>query len=141
VSAMTNEEVVRTACQVIWTDGDVSRVSEFYGEGFKADYPMTDWGRGLEGVEALARSVRESFPDYREQIDELFVDGDNVIVRLTIRGTHEGPLMNVLPTGKAVEFRDVTICRVADGKIVEQRGLSDHLSVMVQLGVIELPGA
>lgn len=136
---MDNAQVVREACQVIWTEGDVDRVPEFYGENFKADYPLTNWGQGLAGVKALALDVRRSFPDYREQIDELFVDGDNVIVKLTIRGTHEGALMGVAPTGKAVEFRDVTICRVVGGKIVEQRGLSDHLSVMIQLGVVQMP--
>lgn len=40
---MTNEELVRNACQVIWTDGDVSRIGEFYAENFEAKYPMTNW--------------------------------------------------------------------------------------------------
>ena len=54
----TAADIVRQACQVIWTDGDVSRVAEFYADDFVADYPMTDWGHGLAGVAALARQVR-----------------------------------------------------------------------------------
>ena len=138
---MTNEEIVRAACQVIWTDGDVSRAGEFYAEDFQANYPITDWGRGLEGLKRLATDQRAAFPDYREQIDELITAGDRVIVRLTIRGTHKGPRPNLPATGKAVEFSDVTICRIENGKIVEQSGLSDYLSLYLQLGVIELPDA
>jgi predicted ester cyclase len=40
------------------------------------------------------------------------------------------------PKGKAVAFRDVTILRLRDGKIIEQRGLSDCLTMFQQLGVI-----
>lgn len=136
---MTNEEIVRNACQIVWSDGDISRIGEFYGEDFSADYPMTDWGEGLKGIEKLVLGIRSGFPDYRERIDELFVAGDDVIVRLTIKATHSGPLHDLPATGRAVEFRDVTICTVVDGKIVRQRGLTDYLSLYTQLGLIELP--
>ena len=136
---MTNEEIVRAACKVIWTDGDVSRIGEFYAEDFQANYPTTNWGSGLEGAKHLATELRQAFPDYREQIDELITTGDRVIVRLTIRGTHKGPLPNLPATGKSVEFTDVTICRIENGKIAEQSGLSDYLALYLQLGVIELP--
>ena len=135
----TAEAVVRDACRVIWTEGDLGRVREFYAEDFRADYPGTDWGTGAAGVERLAAGIRQGFPDYREQIDELFVDGDNVIVRLTICGTHLGPMGDLPATGRKVEFRDVSILRVVAGKIVEQRGLTDYLTLYQQLGVIELP--
>ncbi len=136
---MTNEQIVRTACQVVWSEGDISRVSEFYAEDFQAHYPITDWGSGINGVKNLVMETRKSFPDYREQIDELIIAGDRVIVRLTVRGTHMGPLPYLPTTGKEVEFTDVTICRIKNGKIVEQRGLSDYLSLFLQLGLIELP--
>ena len=138
---MTNEELVRNACQVIWTDGDVSRIGEFYAEDFQANYPMTNWGTGLEGAKNLALEIRAAFPDYRERIDELIDAGDRIIVRLTIQGTHQGDYGGLPATGKSVEFTDVTICRIENGRIVEQSGLSDLLTLFVQLGLIELPGS
>ena len=138
---MTSADIVREACRVIWTEGDVSRAEEFYSEDFKADYPMTNWGNGIEGLKRLATAQREAFPDYRERIDALYDAGDHIIVTLTIRGTHKGPLPGLPPTGKEIEFRDVTICRIEDGKIVEQSGLSDYLTIYQQLGVVELPTA
>ena len=39
-------------------------------------------------------------------------------------------------TGKAVAFRDVTILKLRDGKIIESRGLSDYLTMFQQLSMI-----
>jgi steroid delta-isomerase-like uncharacterized protein len=138
---VTNEQIVRDACRIIWTEHDLSRIPEFYAEDFKADYTFTDWGVGLEGIKALATQQREAFPDYSEHIDELIDGGDRIVVVLTIRGTHLGALPNLPATGKAFEIRDVTICRIENGKIAAQSGLSDHLSFFLQAGLIELPGA
>ena len=53
-----------------------------------ADYPFTDWGKGIEGVKALAASVRVGLPDYREDI-KLLIDGDDyIVVGLLIEGAH-----------------------------------------------------
>jgi predicted ester cyclase len=114
----------------------VDRVSEFYSDDFTADYAFTDWGTGIEGVKALAANVRVGFPDYREEIKLLIDGGEYVVVELLIEGTHIGPMNGIEPTGKAVAFRDVTILRLRDGKIIEQRGLSDYLTMFQQLGVI-----
>lgn len=127
-------EVVREACHVIWTEGQIERVAEFYSDDFKADYPMTDWGTGLAGVAKLAADVRQDLPGYAEHIDELIEAGDDVVVRLTITGNHP-------QTGDTVSFRDVTILTVRDGRICHQRGLSDYLSLYVQLGLVAMPGA
>ena len=139
--ASRNEEIVRTACQVIWTEGQIDRVAEFYHPDFKADYPNTNWGQGLDGVRALAANVRVGLPDYRESIDLLIDGGEYIVVELTIRGTHNGPLAGLEATGKEIAFRDVTILRIKDDRIIEQRGLTDHLSVFMQLGLSTLPGS
>ena len=58
------------------------------------------------------------------------------MVELLIEGAHTGPMNGMEPTGKTVAFRDVIILKLQDGKIVEQRGLSDYLTMFQQLGVI-----
>ncbi len=134
-----NEEIVREACRVIWTDGQIERAGEFYTEDFTADYPNANWGEGLEGVKALARRVRQGMPDVSESIDLIVSDGDYVVVELTVSGTHKGVMYGVAPTNKVLSYRDVTILRLERGKIVEQRGLTDFLSVFIQLGLVDSP--
>ena len=138
---MTNEQIVRDACRIVWAEGDHSRISEFYADNYTADYPFTDWGKGLEGIKALADGQRVAFPDYSENVDELYDAGDDIIVVLTITGTHKGTIGNIPATGKKFQFRDVTICHIENGKIARQSGLSDHLSFFLQTGLLELPGS
>ena len=84
----TNEEIVREACHVIWTEGQTDKVADYYAEDFQADYPTTNWGEGLECVRNLAKEVRIGLPDYREEIKLLLDSGDYIIVELLIHGKH-----------------------------------------------------
>ena len=131
-TSKNSEDIVREAMQVIWTDGDISRVGEFYADNFKADYPFPDWGEGLEGLSALALKVREDIPGYREDIEELLISGNEIIVVLKISGYHPS-------TNEKIDFRDVTILTLENEKIIKQRGLTDLFSLYLKLGLIELP--
>jgi len=127
-----NEEIVRNAMQVIWNECDISRVGEFYSKDFKADYPHTDWGLGLEGICLLATQVHKDLPNYEENIEELIDAGNKIIVTLAISGNHPG-------NGKTIIFRDVTILTLKDGKIISQSGVGDLLTLYIKLGMIDFP--
>ena len=131
-TSKNSEDIVREAMQVIWTDGDISRVREFYADNFKADYPFPDWGEGLKGLSALALKVREDLPGYREDIEELLISGNEIILVLQISGYHPS-------TNEKIDFRDVTILTLENEKIIKQRGLTDLFSLYLKLGLIELP--
>ena len=129
-----NEQLVRDAMQIIWNECDVSRVSEFYSDDFKADYPHTDWGTGLEGVCGLATQVHNDLPGYTEDIEQLIDAGDKIIVILSISGSHPA-------SGDEISFRDVTVLTIKDGKIISQRGVGDLLTLYLKLGMIDLPSS
>jgi predicted ester cyclase len=126
-----NEQLVRDAMQIIWNECDVSRVNEFYSDNFEADYPHTDWGNGLEGLCNLATQVHSDLPGYEENIDQLIDAGDKIIVILSISGSH--PV-----SGNEISFRDVTVLTIKDGKIVNQRGVGDLLTLYEKLNMITL---
>ena len=126
-----NEQLVRDAMQIIWNECDVSRVKEFYSDNFEADYPHTDWGNGLEGLCNLATQVHNDLPGYTENIDQLIDAGDRIIVILSISGSH--PV-----SGDEISFRDVTVLTIKDGKIVNQRGVGDLLTLYEKLNMITL---
>ena len=118
-------------------------VDLFHTEEFQTDYldyPETNWESGTEGLKNFVLGLKAGIPDYSEQIDDLIDAGDRIIVRLSISGTHTGPLPNLPATGKPCEFREIAVCRVENGKIVEQCGLTDYLTFYTQLGLIEVPG-
>jgi len=67
------------------------------------------------------------------------VEGDKVVSRGTLRGTHRGEFQGIPPTGKRIEVTWISIDRIADGKIAEHRVEQDNLGMLQQLGVIPGP--
>lgn len=59
---------------------------------------------------------------------------------MTNRGTHTGDALIAPVTGKSFEFIDITICRIENGKIAEQWGAFDQLSLLIQPEKVQLPG-
>ena len=45
---------------------------------------------GAEGVKQWFAMLRKGFPDVRATIDDMIIDGDKVVTRTTMRGTHKG---------------------------------------------------
>ena len=93
----------------------------------------------LEGFKHLAAVFLAAFPDGKHSIDDMIVEGDKVVTRMTYRGTHTGDLMGMPPTGKQVTTSAMTIDQIANGKIVETWRLFDQMGMMQQLGVIPAP--
>jgi len=81
-------------------------------------------------------SCLSGFPDTKMTVDDLLADGDKVIYRLTVRGTHKGEFMGISATNKSVAIRSIGIARISGGKIVEEWENFDEMGMMQQLGSI-----
>ncbi len=101
---------------------------------------------GRSGVEVILRALGEAFPDRRHEIVEMVSDGEIVICRLIMRGTHLGQpslpivlgglLAGVEPTGRRVEVEQIHMFRVRDGMITEHFAVRDDLGMARQLGLL-----
>jgi predicted ester cyclase len=80
-----------------------------------------------------------AFPDLKVTVEDLLADGDKVVARVSILGTHQGALMAVSPTGKPFTGMAINIFRIVNGKMVEHWGLADRLGALQQLGVVTVP--
>ena len=92
--------------------------------------------RGPEGAKRNAQMYHAAFSDGRFEVHEQLAEGDCVVTRWTAKGTNDGELMGMSPTGKSVEIDWIGIDRIADGKVVESWGCWDTLGMMQQLGVV-----
>ena len=63
-----------------------------------------------------------------------------MLTRWSARGTHQGDLQGIAPTGKSVTITGTTLCRFEGGKIAEAWELLDQMGMMQQLGVIPAQG-
>ncbi|HEV2317664.1 MAG TPA: ester cyclase [Thermoplasmata archaeon] len=95
---------------------------------------------GLPALKEMIRELRRAFPDLQMTIEDHVTAGDKVWARLKCRGTQNGPLMGLPPTGRAMETTAVEICRFANGKLVEHWGVPDRFAAMAQLGLLPRPG-
>jgi predicted ester cyclase len=84
----------------------------------------------------MVGAFRAAFPDLHVKNEDVIVEGDKVVARWTARGTHNGMLMNILPTGRQATLKGIDILRIEGGKIVERWGEFDALGMLHQLGVI-----
>ena len=92
---------------------------------------------GIAGFKVTFRRWRTAFPDFVATIDDQITEGDTVVTRWTLRGTHLGEHAGVAPSGRAVTMQAVSIDRVAGGKIVEEWYLGDHLALLRQIGALQ----
>ena len=95
---------------------------------------------GLEGFKQFVNMYFSAFPDVHYTIEDMVAEGDKVVTRWTGRGTHQGPLMGIPPTGKQATVTGIAIDRFEGGKFVESWLEFDALGMMQQLGVIPAPG-
>lgn len=91
---------------------------------------------GPEGQKQMVTMFRTAFPDLQLTVDAQVAEGDMVVSRVTARGTHNGDLMGVAPTGKRVTVSSISMMRMAGGKVAEEWELIDEAGMMRQLGVI-----
>lgn len=83
---------------------------------------------------------RTAFPDLEMHEEAIIAEGDTVAVRYAWRGTHEGELMGIDPTGTTVEATGMAFVRFENGKRTKDWFCDDTLGILQQLGVVESPG-
>jgi steroid delta-isomerase-like uncharacterized protein len=98
--------------------------------------PLPIDATGAELVNELWARFNRAYADLHITIEDLIEEGDKVVVRNTVTGTHQGEYMGIPPTGKSVTYNEIFIARFADGRIAETWGVVDVLSQMRQLGAI-----
>jgi steroid delta-isomerase-like uncharacterized protein len=95
---------------------------------------------GLAGTKHIIATFRSAFPDLHFRVEDMIAEGDQVVTRVTMRGTHRSEFMGIPPTGKKFEVQTIDIVRFAGGKAAEHWAVSDNLGMMQQLGVVPTPG-
>jgi steroid delta-isomerase-like uncharacterized protein len=135
VSADTNREIVRRLGVEPW-EGNLGVIDELVAPDYIGHDPAQPDMQGPEGIKEFITGYLAGFPDGRITIDGQFAEGDMVATRWTGRGTHQGELMGIPPTGKQVTVSGITISRVKNGKVVEEWSNWDTLGMLQQLGVV-----
>jgi steroid delta-isomerase-like uncharacterized protein len=96
---------------------------------------------GRDALKHDLAALLTAFPDAHFTADVVVASGDRAAVRWTGRGTHQGELQGLAPTGKPVVFTGINLYRIACGQIVEGWSEVDALGLLRQLGAVpDVPG-
>jgi serine phosphatase RsbU (regulator of sigma subunit) len=119
----TEEEhkaIFRRYIEEVWNQTNLEVVDEIFDRyiSHQPDGPTLE--RGPEDVKGFVSEFRSAFPDLRIRIDDQIAEGDKVVVRATIRGTHHREFRGMTPTGKEIEEKGFSVFRFSpEGKVVE----------------------
>ncbi len=120
-------------------DGDWAALDDVLAAAFVYTNPSVSSVHTRDEFKQLMVAMRTGFPPGRWTVDDIVGEGDKVAGRLTFRGVHSAPYRGVPPTGREITMENLVISRIAGGKVVESRALSDSLGLLVSIGAIPAP--
>jgi serine phosphatase RsbU (regulator of sigma subunit) len=133
VPAEENKATFRRYIEEVQHQGNLEVADEIFDRYISHQSDGSTLERGPEDVKRFTEEYRSAFPDWRISIDEQIAEGDNVVNRVTLRGTHQRQFRDMAPTGKEIEIKAVTIFRFSEeGKVVETWDFFDQLRLMRQ---------
>ena len=138
MSAEENKAIARRAYDAI-NRIDLDALEEMVDSDITDHDPAPGQGPGLEGVKQYFSALHAAFPDVHMDVEDMIAEGEKVVARVSVSGTHQGEFLGIEPTGNRVTIKGIDILRITDGRVVEHWGNFDDLSMLQQLGVVEPP--
>jgi steroid delta-isomerase-like uncharacterized protein len=113
-------------------------IDEAFHPDARARTPMPTDATGAEVIKEVFTKLHRAFPDLHITAEDMIAEGDKVVSRQTVTGTHRGEYLGVAPTGKTITYSEIFILRFVDGRIAETWGVVDVAAQLKQLGLIEV---
>lgn len=112
-------------------------VDALFDPGVRMTTPLPMQATGVEAIKTVFTTLHRAFPDLHVEVVEMIAEGDTVVARNIVTGTHRGDeYLGLAATGKSVEYNEIFIFRLEYGRVTETFGVVDVLTQMRQLGVI-----
>lgn len=137
MSAEDNAEAARSILEEGFNQGRLEVFDEVCSPDVVSHDPAEPEDvRGVEAHKERCQGYRTAMPDLQVTVEDQIAAGDNVAIRWSARGTNDGELMGMPPTGRRMEITGLSIDRFdADGQLVETWDQWDNAGFMSQLGI------
>lgn len=128
-----NAEIVRDFIIKVWNAGDTTAVDRYLAP----DYVEHAYDpKSVAGLKAMVALLATAFPDQRSDLEDCVAQGDRVMVRIRLTGTHNGTFRTKDATGNKIDVRAVRWFRMVDGKIAEHWALLDTMALFRQIEML-----
>lgn len=129
-----NKAVVEQYNRSVMIERDLQAAHKF----FPAEYIDHSAPSGKSTPDDVIQSLQgyfAAFPDFAAQVESMHGEGDLVVTRMRLSGTHQGPFYGAPPTGKKFDVGAMLIFRVQGDKLVERWFWVNMLGLRQQLGL------
>ena len=129
-----NKKIIQRLYKEILEDWNMPLADELVADQFTSH----DWPKGSpSGPEAFrnyySNVIRSVVPDARYEVDDMIAEGDKVVVRWRLLGTHKGNFLDISPTGRWVTLKGIAIYRLEDSKVTERWVVTDLHGLLQEL--------
>ncbi|MDH3226849.1 MAG: ester cyclase [Thermoleophilia bacterium] len=114
-------------------------IDTYLAEDFVEHEDVPGMDNTRETPRQLFKMMHAAFSDFRINVLDLLQEGDKVVARITMAGTHDGEFMGVPASGKQMEINAIEILQFRDDKSVAHWGVMDMATMMEQIGATGAP--
>lgn len=129
-----NKGIIQRLYREVLVNWNMSLVDEWVAPQFMSH----DWPEGSpSGPEAFrnyySNIIRSVLPDARYEVDDLIAEGDKVVVRWRLLGTHKGYFLDIAPTGRVITLKGIAIYHLENSKLVERWVVTDLYGLLEEI--------
>jgi steroid delta-isomerase-like uncharacterized protein len=135
-----NKAISRRFNDEVKNQHNLAAIDELVRADFINHSEIPGFPSNREGVKAFFAYWVQAFPDLTCTVHSRIAEGDRVTDYFTLEGTHRGEFLGIPATGQRVKYEGMHIFAFADGQIIAHWNVLDLLTLLIQLGVVSLPG-
>lgn len=137
--SLEENKAIASSCMNLITEKNFAIIDQLYAPTYVRHDPDSPQVRSREDYQHYLAGLCTIFPDLHFTVEDLIAEGDQVVCRFSIRGTHSQPWRGLPATGKQVTITGINISRIAEGKVAEDWFNTDIFGLALQLGAIPSP--
>jgi ketosteroid isomerase-like protein len=128
----SHKELIRLFYQGL-SSGDLGVIDETLSEDFVEHEEFPGLPPTKAGVRLLFQGLIAAFDGPTIVAEDVIAEGDKVLARARLTGTHVGEFLGIPASGNKVDIALWDLLLVKDGKFVEHWGLLDGATLMQQI--------
>jgi len=130
------ELVTRQWYQELWDNWKLDVADTLFTEDYRLHLSGVPVPLDKPSAKQVVSMFSKAFPDLKHTIDEIISDGQTVVARWTVRGTHKGEFQGIPATGKSVTLSGTTFHHLRGAQIAETWLTMDTMELLQQLGAV-----
>ena len=131
------KEILTRFTREVWSEGDIEAAEKYIAPRYTIRHdPGDPWeGRELDlaAYKERVKALRAAFPDQSFDIQELFADGDAVVMTWLWSATHAGEIPGFPATGRRITMSGATVYYFDGSRLTGHWQITDRLGVYQQL--------